>query len=80
MDWYRSSAPSSERTASVRSSPTLWCVFWRGRNVQGVYLRFVRFFMSDFKLILTGDLDKLEETKNKYVRAFGETEDAPSLS
>jgi hypothetical protein len=55
-------------------------VFWWARNVQGVYLRFVRFFMSDFKLILTGDLDKIEETKNKYVRPFGETKDAPSLS
>ena len=34
---------------------------------QGVYLRFVRFFIADFKLILSGDIDKVEETKNKCV-------------
>lgn len=35
--------------------------------------------MSDFKLILTGDLDKIEETKGKYVAPFGEAADVPSL-
>lgn len=33
-------------------------------DAQGVYLRFLRFFITDFKVILTGDVDKLDETKN----------------
>ena len=32
---------------------------------QGEYLRFARFILSDFKLVLTGDVDKLLETKDK---------------
>ncbi|KAK8800299.1 hypothetical protein WA171_004933 [Blastocystis sp. BT1] len=38
--------------------------YWKS-YIMGVYLRFVRFFIADFKLILSGDIDKVEETKNK---------------
>ena len=31
--------------------------------LMGTYLRFVRFFISDFKVILTGDVDMIEKTK-----------------
>lgn len=34
-------------------------------NQQGEWLRFVRFLISDFKLILTGDVELLNSTKDK---------------
>ena len=37
---------------------------WKSYLV-GVYLRMVRAFCCDFELILSGDLDKIKETRNK---------------
>lgn len=34
-------------------------------NQQGEWLRFIRFLISDFKLILTGDVELLNSTKDK---------------